>query len=278
MATQKSDTMPTRETPPDTPHGMERTPRAVETGAVGTVPWTLAQTLLGTAIMLVPWVAVQLSSKATTAASSPGKPVSFAADLLGGIIALVFSAIVEGAFLLVPAYYTISRRAPGTTIREGLDALGLRRTDPRPAAVAGAVGLSIIIAVNLIYSALITAFHWNIQTNSDSLSRLAQTMPLTLMGYLAAAVLVAPICEEIFFRGFVFGGLLRGMSLWPAALISAALFGIAHVDAGSFPVLLVIGIVLAYVRWRFGSLWPGIALHACNNAIAALLIIGALAR
>lgn len=271
MATRKSDTMPVRETP--------SAPRASETGAVGTVPWTLTQTLLGTAIMLVPWVAVQLSSKVTTSAGgSPGQPVSHAADLLGGVIALVFSAIVEGAFLLVPAYYTISRRAPGTTIREGLDALGLRRTELRPAAMAIAVGLGIIIAVNILYSALITAFHWNIQTNSDSLSRMAQTMPLTLIGYLAAAVLIAPICEEIFFRGFVFGGLLRGMSLWPAALVSAALFGIAHVDAGSFPVLVVIGVVLAYVRWRFGSLLPGIALHACNNAIAALLILGAFAR
>jgi membrane protease YdiL (CAAX protease family) len=252
----------------------------VETGAVGSVPWTLAQTLLGVAITLVPWVAVQLSSKATSAGGSPTKPLSPMADLLGGIFALIFSAIVEGAFLLVPAYYTYARRAPGTTVHDDLRALGLRRTELRPAAQAAGIGLGVIIGVNILYSALISGLnstvHWHIQTNSDSLMHLAHTMPLTLMGYLVAAVLVAPVCEEIFFRGFAFGGLLHGMSLWPAAGVSAALFGIAHVDAGSFPVLFVIGVVLAYMRWRFGSLLPGMALHACNNALAALLIVGVL--
>ena len=45
---------------------------------------------------------------------------------------------------------------------------------------------------------------------------------------IAAAVLIvvaAPICEEIFFRGFFFGGMRSRMPFWPAALISAALFG-----------------------------------------------------
>jgi membrane protease YdiL (CAAX protease family) len=250
-------------------------------GAIGPVPWTLAQTLLGTAIMLVPWILVQLSSKLAQAGGSPVKHLAPGADALGGIVAFVASSFVECAFLLVPAYYVLSRREPGEpgwSVRRGVRALGVRRVDWRPAAGVVALGLGVIVGVNLIYNGLISLLHLHMQTNSDSLLQYAHSAPLTLLGYLAAAVLVAPICEEIFFRGFLFGGLTTSLRLWPAALLSAALFGIAHVDAGSFPVLFVIGIALAWARWRFGSLLPGIAIHACNNLLAAALIVVAMAH
>jgi hypothetical protein len=63
------------------------------------------------------------------------------------------------------------------------------------------------------------------------------------------------------------------MRFWPAALLSAFLFGLAHGDVGSFAVLFVFGIVLAVVRWRVGSLWPGVIIHATNNATASIAII-----
>ena len=66
------------------------------------------------------------------------------------------------------------------------------------------------------------------------------------------------------------------MNFWPAALLSAFLFALAHGDIGSFAVLFVFGLVLAVVRWRVGSIWPGIAIHAANNATAAVAIILAL--
>ncbi len=247
---------------------------AAAVGAVGRVPWTFAQTLLGAAVTLLPWLLLQLTASRTVAP----RPPSRAADALGGITALIFSAIIEGAFVLVPTYYAVAHRAPGISSRDGLRALGLRRTPWRAAAVAVAGGLVVIVAVNALYAWLITLFHWNLRVNSDVLVQQAHTMPLTTLGYLVAAVLIAPVCEEIFFRGFLFGGLPQGIGLWPAALLSAALLGLAHGDLGSLPVLLVIGLVLALVRWRFGSLLPSIVLHAGNNALAAGFIIAALVR
>ena len=90
---------------------------------------------------------------------------------------------------------------------------------------------------------------------------------------------IAPIAEEFFFRGFVFGALRRmnvviagrNIGVWIAAIITGILFGLAHTGSAS-PQYLVplgfLGFVLCIVRWRTGSLYPCMALHSINNSLA----------
>jgi membrane protease YdiL (CAAX protease family) len=100
-----------------------------------------------------------------------------------------------------------------------------------------------------------------------------------LIGTAAFVCVAAPICEEFFFRGFLFGVLRRmrvsvgGRELgpWVAAVIVAILFGAAHL--GSAPIQYVVplgflGFVLCLLRWRTGSLYPCMALHSFNNSLA----------
>ncbi|MGA2470434.1 MAG: CPBP family intramembrane glutamic endopeptidase [Solirubrobacteraceae bacterium] len=90
-----------------------------------------------------------------------------------------------------------------------------------------------------------------------------------------AAVLVfcvvAPICEEFLFRGFIFGALRNWRGPWVAALLTGILFGAIHY--GSAPAVDLVplgglGMLLCGVRQLTGSLYPAIALHLVNNAIA----------
>ncbi|GCE16649.1 CPBP family glutamic-type intramembrane protease [Dictyobacter kobayashii] len=55
--------------------------------------------------------------------------------------------------------------------------------------------------------------------------------------------------------------------------MSALIFGVAHGDPASLPVLFCIGIALALLRLLTNSYWPGFFLHLLNNALSALLII-----
>jgi hypothetical protein len=90
----------------------------------------------------------------------------------------------------------------------------------------------------------------------------------------ALAILVcvlAPIAEELLFRGFMFGAMVRWGGPWVAAIVVGILFGAVHVS--SAPAILLIqlaalGIIFCIVRWRTGSILPTIALHAINNALA----------
>src|SRR5207248_8064904 len=95
----------------------------------------------------------------------------------------------------------------------------------------------------------------------------------TLLLLLSAGLtcVVAPICEEILFRGFIFAALRNWRGTLPAALITGLLFGGVH--AGSAPALdlvplAVLGFALCLLYQRTGSLYPCIVAHSLNNSIA----------
>lgn len=245
-------------------------------GRVGRVPWTLRQTVAGTAITTVPWivfiVATQFLSSGSPSASAL-KPVPRLLDVIAGVIAFLFTCIVEGVFVLAPFYHAVWRRAPGTTARDGFRALGFRKTALWPAVGLVVGGIVVSFTLEILYGLIVQQLKLPLQTNADRLTQQAHYAPFTIFFTLLAAVVVAPICEEIFFRGYFFGGLLRGVNVWLATLISALLFTLVHGDIGSALPLFTIGLVLPILRWRTGSLWPGVALHTLNNLIAAVTVL-----
>jgi membrane protease YdiL (CAAX protease family) len=81
-------------------------------------------------------------------------------------------------------------------------------------------------------------------------------------------VLAGPASEEIFFRGFLFAGLLRRFGAPVAMVISAAVFATAHLDVALLGPAFLAGIAFAYVYWRTGTLWAVIMAHTAQNAIA----------
>ncbi|MGI9557969.1 MAG: CPBP family intramembrane glutamic endopeptidase [Solirubrobacterales bacterium] len=100
------------------------------------------------------------------------------------------------------------------------------------------------------------------------------TIGLVIAGILI--VVLAPLSEEIFFRGFMFAGLRRRMTLWPAAAISAVIWGALHLTGGNLGVaalLTVFGLLLAWLYEHTGSLWPPIIAHAFNNALAFTVLV-----
>jgi hypothetical protein len=115
-----------------------------------------------------------------------------------------------------------------------------------------------------------------VQTNIDIVLKGAEAAPYTAVAILLSAVIIAPFCEETFFRSFLFQGMRLRINVWLAVVLSAILFGIGHGDPGSLALLIVIGLVLAMLRWRTRSIWPGIALHMLNNAVSALVVIQAI--
>ncbi|HEY8179345.1 MAG TPA: type II CAAX endopeptidase family protein [Candidatus Limnocylindria bacterium] len=91
-----------------------------------------------------------------------------------------------------------------------------------------------------------------------------------------ALVVVAPVAEEIFFRGIVFNAWLREFGVRRAIIGSAALFALIHGSIFVMPAIFALGIALALLYQRTGSLPASMAMHATFNGIT--LALGLLVR
>ncbi len=238
------------------------------------VPWTIRQTAFGIVLTLVPWILLALGLTFLGNQSPRSAPLSPQLDGINAFITFIISAIIEGAFIVAPlyiaihVYHSLPRRW-----KLGLQALGFKSFNVVQAISLIFVLIIAILAIDNLYQYVITLFHLNLQTNDQVLLQEGKNMPYTTYATLLVAVFVAPFCEEIFFRGFIFMGLRQAMPVGIAIVASAFLFAIAHADLGSFAVLFIIGIMLAFIRWRTRSLWPGIFLHMLNNGIGAVAVV-----
>jgi membrane protease YdiL (CAAX protease family) len=86
--------------------------------------------------------------------------------------------------------------------------------------------------------------------------------------FFLVAVVMAPVFEEIVFRGFLFRGFANSWGWVWGAVASAAIFGAAHLQLDVFLPLAALGFVLAWAYQRTGSLWTCITMHALFNLIA----------
>ena len=87
------------------------------------------------------------------------------------------------------------------------------------------------------------------------------------------AVLISPLIEELFFRGFLQALLKKYLSTWPAVVLSAGIFALAHMNLEAFVGLWVLGIVLGVVYEHTGSILLAIAVHACFNLSTGLNLL-----
>jgi uncharacterized protein len=150
-------------------------------------------------------------------------------------------------------------------------ALGLRRPGPgwvKTAALGyGAYFVFVIFVVSVIGEPEQTDFADRLGFDENVAAAIAAGVLL---------VVVAPFCEELFFRGFFFGGLRQQVPFPVAAGISAVLFGVVHLGEANLIAglqLTFLGLVLATVYERTGSIWPNIAIHALNNALAFTVLV-----
>lgn len=97
-------------------------------------------------------------------------------------------------------------------------------------------------------------------------SRFRLDGPLPLQVFVVA--LLPAVCEEIAFRGFILTGLRNGLGTRHAVVISSLLFALAHGDPFRLVPTFVLGLLLALLATRSGSLWPGVVFHASHNSLA----------
>ena len=183
--------------------------------------------------------------------------------------------------LVLAAYYGVQLAALAfVASRHGLTipaAFGLSRPEEddanRPSAAAS---LGMVVAL-FLGTELVTV------TYGMAMQQIGWRQPLSLSSDLGSVfgggyfglilsvtlvALVAPLAEELAFRGVLLPVFGDRWGMWPAILGSAVLYASYHAQLWLFFPTLVLGVALGWLAWTRRSLWPAIALHVLYNAVA----------
>jgi uncharacterized protein len=85
-------------------------------------------------------------------------------------------------------------------------------------------------------------------------------------------VIVAPVAEEVLFRGYLYGKLRRIMPLWIAVVLTSLLFAAIHLQWNVAVDVFVLSVIMCLLREVTGSIWAGIVVHIIKNGIAFYLL------
>jgi membrane protease YdiL (CAAX protease family) len=166
-------------------------------------------------------------------------------------------------FLLPPVLF-----AAGSNLRPAPFLLLERRPPARLVALGAGSGLALFLAAGGIMS-LTTQVLPRSWVESFDVTRLFEGTRGHQVGMVLVASVLAPIAEEVAFRGYLLSALRTRLPPGPAIAASAVLFAAMHLDPVRFPAVLFLGLFLGWLAWRSGSIWPAVAAHAVNNALGS---------
>ncbi len=144
------------------------------------------------------------------------------------------------------------------------EAFALRRFD---VGVGVSVAMGCAVAgrmVGIQYSVLMQQLGIRAPENLD-VTRLFPVSPIGIAATVLASVVIAPLAEEVLFRGVVFAGLRDRWGQLAGILVSSGLFALVHLSAYQFVPVFILGMLLAVLASSTRSIWPSILCHALFN-------------
>jgi uncharacterized protein len=155
-----------------------------------------------------------------------------------------------------------------------LSALGLRR--PQPSDLVWGLGGAVAMVLFAGAAGAVQELVFHLKPDEVQVHMLREARGTLVAGFVLLACVAAPFFEELTFRGVVFNALLRYCPSWLAVLLSAVIFGLAHLqpgNAGAIMPLAIGGVVLAVVYYRSGSLIASMVTHSLFNTFTVVLVL-----
>jgi membrane protease YdiL (CAAX protease family) len=143
--------------------------------------------------------------------------------------------------------------------------------DARLGVAFGVGGLFVTLPASMIYVAIV---------GQDATSAVGEvfgdiraSLPLAIVIFVAVVV-IAPLCEEIVYRGLLWGAVERlGANRWVAMVVTTLLFALAHFEFTRTPLLLVVAIPIALARLYTDGLLASIVAHQVNNLLPGIALL-----
>jgi membrane protease YdiL (CAAX protease family) len=227
--------------------GIDLTSEAASAAPKSSLPWTLRDSWLGLGLAL-PAVLIG----------------TLAVELIQDVrIKDAVALTVYELALVVPVIAILVAR------RAGVKSLGFR-----PFTVDNlALGCGLLVATYMaiiIHNSILLAL--GVPTQAESMQKLLE-MTDSPWGIALGGVIVAPLVEEIVFRGFFFQGLRQAYGSKKAILVSSLVFAGMHLQLEALIPTFILGCTLAYVFDKANSIWPGALLHLLVNLLGIGIVL-----
>lgn len=200
------------------------------------------------------------------------------------IYAIIAMLVISVAMVLIAYFWTVGANAvmvlyellyllPVVVVmlvkQAPWHSLGIRRFE----FVELLIGIGLLLAAYvLIFIHNLTLIFFDIAPQGEYIAELfGEDINLWVLG--VVIVIIAPIAEEVFFRSFVYTGLEEKLGWKKAALVSALIFGAAHMQLVSLLPTFLMGLVFAYLYKRSRSVVPGMILHFMVNGFGFTMIL-----
>ena len=222
------------------------------------VPWGITDAMIGFAI-------VACGSLASLFAL--GRLLGSLERQADGITTLVLFLL---QVLMVGAVWLFAVKWRGASLNN----LGLWTSGLRWPKIVGwaALALGLSIVAGIVYQLIVTGL------GLESLE--PSPVPEQLLGEgvfrvftVGILVVVGPIAEEVFFRGFLLSAFVQGFGVLPGMIVASAIFAVAHGDLTVLLPTFVSGAILSWLYLRTRSIWPGFLAHAGQNSLAVTFAV-----
>lgn len=196
------------------------------------------------------------------------------------LVGMIFlTSVRKGAGPTTLDTLMVTLMATGVVIFWGYDRAGLpfRQTFPfNPFPLAALFPILIAtVGVSIVVSEMDNALRWLAPVDAkqlESMRKAAEEVLHPSKAMLVLAVLVAPLGEEMIFRGLILRGLLNRFRQDHAIAGSAVLFALVHVDPYRVITVFFVGLFLAWIFTRTGSLWACVLAHATANGMGWVVV------
>ena len=178
------------------------------------------------------------------------------------VVPLTIAVFAAEGLLIVPAWWWGPRKHGG-----GWPRLGFRSFDWGRGIMWVAGGLLLTLFINVAWDPIRQLLGWAPQ---DQVLDLFGGGLRGLVWALLVGAGIAPVAEEVFFRGFLYAGLRDRLGVGWGIALSALVFGVVHLTPGVLVPIALMGAILAGLYQITGSLWPSIILHMSINALAMI--------
>ncbi len=210
--------------------------------------------------------------------------------VIGGLLALIVAGIVALTFTSEQVADSIAT-CIGSAVILGIGVMivchlprherrrifALKSRVPVTVGTGLAAGLG-MLAVTAVIIAVGLAIDSGLRARTQDLGTPLGSSAVSAMFVVIGTVVLAPLGEELLFRGVLLRGLVRRIPFWPAAVTSGIIFGACHADVWiylfwpRFLALAIVGVGLAWLN-RVRGYWCGVTAHATINGLATLALL-----